>query len=43
MRESWEDVPPHFVTSAEKFLGVKQVLAFIDELNHDFSAQQPKS
>ena len=41
MRESWEDVPPHFVTSAEKFLGVKQILAFIDELNHDFSAKQP--
>jgi GTP-binding protein len=40
MRESWEDVPPHFVTSAEKFLGVKQILAFIDELNHDFSSQK---
>jgi GTP-binding protein len=41
MKETWEDVPPHFVTSAEKFLGIKQILAFIDELNHDFSAQRP--
>jgi GTP-binding protein len=40
MKESWEDTPPHFVTSAEKFLGIKQILAFIDELNHDFSAQK---
>lgn len=36
MKESWEDVPPHFVTSSEKFLGIKQLLAFIDQLNHDF-------
>jgi GTP-binding protein len=42
MKESWEDVPPHFVTSAEKFLGIKQLLAFINALNHDFSAQQQK-
>ena len=40
MKESWEDVPPHFVTSAEKFHGIKQILAFIDELNHDFSAHK---
>ena len=41
MKESWEDVPPHFVTSAEKFLGMRQLLAFIDELNHDFSSHRP--
>ena len=41
MKETWEDTPPHFVTSAEKFLGMRQLLAFIDELNHDFSSQQP--
>lgn len=40
MKETWEDTPPHFVTSAEKFHGIKQVLAFIDELNKDFSAQK---
>lgn len=41
MKETWEDVPPHFVTSAEKFLGIKQLLTFIDELNHDFSTHRP--
>ena len=41
MKESWEDVPPHFVTSAEKFLGMRQILSFIDELNHDFSSHRP--
>jgi GTP-binding protein len=40
MKESWEDVPPHFVTSAEKFHGIKQILTFIDALNHDFSSQK---
>ena len=42
MKESWEDVPPHFVTSAEKFLGMRQILSFIDELNHDFSSHRPE-
>lgn len=36
MKETWEDVPPHFVTSAVKFTGIKQVLGFIGELNEDF-------
>ena len=40
MKETWEDVPPHFVTSAEKFHGIKQILAFIGELNRDFSAHK---
>lgn len=40
MKESWEDVPPYFVTSAEKFLGIKQILAFIGDLNRDFSAHK---
>lgn len=30
---TWEELPPHFVTSAVKHLGAKQVLHFIGELN----------
>jgi GTP-binding protein len=30
---TWEEPPPHFVTSAVKHLGAKQVLSFIEELN----------
>ena len=30
---TWEEPPPHFVTSAVKHLGTKQVLSFIEELN----------
>ncbi|HEY1112319.1 MAG TPA: ribosome biogenesis GTP-binding protein YihA/YsxC [Chitinophagaceae bacterium] len=40
MKETWEDVPPYFVTSAEKFHGIKQILAFIGDLNRDFSAHK---
>jgi len=31
MRESWQFLPPHFVTSAAKKTGRERVLAFIDE------------
>lgn len=30
---TWEEMPPHFVTSAVKRTGAKQVLGFIEELN----------
>lgn len=30
---TWEEPPPHFVTSAVKHLGAKQVLSFIEDLN----------
>nr|WP_121273907.1 ribosome biogenesis GTP-binding protein YihA/YsxC [Pedobacter schmidteae] len=32
----FEEIPPYFVTSAEKGLGRDQVLNFIEEVNHDF-------
>jgi len=32
--EHWVDLPPHFVSSAVKFTGRKQILAFIDGLNN---------
>lgn len=33
LSQSWEEPPPHFVTSAMKRTGAKQVLHFIAELN----------
>jgi len=33
LAESWEELPPHFVTSAEKRTGIRQLQAFIDESN----------
>jgi GTP-binding protein len=34
--ESWEELPPHFVTSAVKHLGAKQILGFIAHQNEIF-------
>jgi GTP-binding protein len=36
MREDWEFLPPHFVTSAEKHLGARQLREYIGNLNEDF-------
>lgn len=33
MLETWEDMPPYFVTSASNFIGRDEVLNYIDELN----------
>jgi GTP-binding protein len=31
--EHWAELPPHFVTSAVKFRGRKELLSFIENLN----------
>jgi GTP-binding protein len=36
MQESWETLPPHFVTSSEKGLGRQKLLGFIAGLNEDY-------
>ena len=33
LSETWQELPPHFVTSAVKRTGMKQLLNFIAELN----------
>jgi GTP-binding protein len=33
MQETWEELPPYFVTSAIKRTGIRQLLAYINELN----------
>lgn len=37
LKETWEEAPPHFVTSAEKHSGTKQILRFISEQNAVFA------
>jgi GTP-binding protein len=36
LKEQWEEVPPHFVTSAVKHLGAKQILQYITTQNEIF-------
>lgn len=36
LKETWEELPPHFVTSAVKHLGKKNILQFIAEQNMVF-------
>jgi hypothetical protein len=33
LKERWEELPIHFVTSAVKRTGVKQILSYIKTLN----------
>jgi len=40
MSERWESLPPHFLTSAVKRTGAKQVLSFIEELNILFESHK---
>ncbi|RYF86011.1 MAG: YihA family ribosome biogenesis GTP-binding protein [Chitinophagaceae bacterium] len=37
LKETWEEVPPHFVTSAVKHLGAKQLLRYIAGQNEVFN------
>lgn len=36
LKEEWEYIPMNFVTSAVKFTGKKQLLAYVDDLNEAF-------
>jgi GTP-binding protein len=40
MRAHWEQLPPHFVTSAEKGTGRDPILAFIDRLNAEHASSR---
>lgn len=41
MRKEWEFIPRSFMTSAVKFTGRKEILAFIEELNAEFEKTEP--
>lgn len=42
LKETWEEAPPHFVTSAVKHLGAKQILQFIAQQNEVFEQHKNK-
>lgn len=33
LRENWEELPPHFISSSESRLGRKEILNYIEEIN----------
>lgn len=35
LRETWEELPPYFITSAEKKTGREEVLGYIEEINKE--------
>lgn len=39
LKENWEELPPHFVTSAVKGAGIRQLLQYIAGLNQAFFAR----
>ncbi|NJB36088.1 ribosome biogenesis GTP-binding protein YihA/YsxC [Croceivirga sp. JEA036] len=39
LEQAWEEAPPHFVTSSSNYTGKEELLAFIDEINADFSPE----
>lgn len=39
LKESWEELPPYFVTSSETRLGREEVLDYIDSINKEIAAQ----
>ncbi len=41
MKKEWEYIPRSFMTSAEKFLGRKEMLAYIAELNEEWEIPTP--
>lgn len=43
MLETWEEMPPHFITSAEKRDGRDELLDYIDKINKELAASTPLS
>ena len=39
--ETWDDLPPYFVTSSEKQTGREELLNYIDQINKDYKSSQP--
>jgi len=36
MLKTWEEMPPHFITSSETKHGRDELLAYIEEINESF-------
>lgn len=42
LKDAWEELPPHFVTSAVKHLGAKQILQFVATQNQVFDEHKKR-
>lgn len=40
LRETWEELPPHFVTSSEKGVGRNEVLDYIGQINEELRNEE---
>lgn len=40
LKETWEELPPHFVTSSEKGIGRNEVLTYIEQINQEIAAAE---
>lgn len=43
LAETWEEMPPHYVTSAAKHLGAKQLLSFVAQQNEVWKAYRNRA
>lgn len=41
LAETWEELPPHFITSSEKGLGRNELLSYIESINAELKAPNP--
>ena len=39
LKDTWEDLPPYFITSSEKKLGRDEVLDYIEEINKSLAEE----
>ena len=42
MLETWEELPPMFVSSSEKKEGREEILDYIEEINNSLTEDQPE-
>jgi GTP-binding protein len=40
LKETWEELPPHFVTSSVKHLGIKPIMEFIKGINETYHSNK---
>lgn len=40
LRETWEELPPHFVTSSERGTGRDELLSYIEQINQQVAAHE---
>ena len=43
LKETWEELPPYFITSSEKKTGRDELLDYIEQINKDLSSSTPEN